>query len=107
MKYTKSIYPIIKKQILGKKLFLQEILCPDIAEKAVPGQFVHNLCIPLQQVCRVVAQGYELEEEEWALLEKINDTSYIIENYEGGCADPMKSWVEYGDQDYLVGHKGE
>ena len=73
----------------------------------VPGQFVHNLCIPLQQVCRVVAQGYELEEEEWALLEKINDTSYIIENYEGGCADPMKSWVEYGDQDYLVGHKGE
>ena len=73
----------------------------------VPGQFVHNLCIPLQQVCRVVAQGYELEEEEWALLEKINDTSYIIENYEGGCADPMKSWVEYGDQDYLIGHKGE
>ena len=43
MKYTKSIYPIIKKQILGKKLFLQEILCPDIAEKAVPGQFVHIL----------------------------------------------------------------
>ncbi len=43
MKYTKSLYPIVKKEILGKNLFRIDILCPDIADTAQPGQFVHIL----------------------------------------------------------------
>lgn len=43
MKYTKSLYPIVKKEILGKNLFKIDILCPDIAVAAQPGQFVHIL----------------------------------------------------------------
>lgn len=78
----------------------------DMAE-VTPGQFVYKLCIPLQQVCRVVAQELPMAEEEIALIEKINDISYVVENYEGGCADYMTSWVEAGDQDYLIAHKGE
>lgn len=43
MKYTKSLYPIVKKNILGKNLFRIDILCPDIAKNAQAGQFVHIL----------------------------------------------------------------
>lgn len=43
MKYTKSLYPIIKKDVLGKNLFRMDILCFDIANAAQPGQFVHIL----------------------------------------------------------------
>lgn len=72
-----------------------------------PGQFVYKLCIPLQQVCRVVAQELPLEPEEMELIENIGDSSYVVENYEGGCADFMTSWVEAGNQEYLIEHKGE
>lgn len=77
------------------------------AMDVTPGQFVFKLCIPLQQVCRVVAQELPLEEEEMALIEKIGDVSYVVENYEGGCADYMTGWVSAGNQDYLIDHKGE
>ena len=77
------------------------------AMDVTPGQFVFKLCIPLQQVCRVVALQLPLEEEEMALIEKIGDVSYVVENYEGGCADYMTGWVEAGNQDYLIEHKGE
>lgn len=43
MKYTKALYPIVKKAVLGKNLFRLDILCPDVAEAAQPGQFVHIL----------------------------------------------------------------
>lgn len=72
-----------------------------------PGQFVYKLCIPLQQVCRVVAQELPLEPEEMELIKNIGDPSYVVENYEGGCADFMTSWVEAGNQEYLIEHKGE
>lgn len=77
------------------------------AVDVTPGQFVFKLCIPLQQVCRVVAHELPLEEEEMALIEKIGDVSYVVENYEGGCADYMTAWVEAGNQDYLIAHKGK
>ena len=71
------------------------------------GHFVHNLCVPLQQVGRVVAQKLPLEEDQIALMEKIGDVSYVVENYESGCADNLKGWVEADETDYLVKHKGE
>ena len=77
------------------------------AMDVTPGQFVFKLCIPLQQVCRVVALELPMEEEEIALVSQIGDISYVMENYEGGCADYMTAWVEAGNQDYLIAHKGE
>lgn len=41
MKYTQGKYPIIKKNVIAKEIYSFEILCPEVAEIAVPGQFVH------------------------------------------------------------------
>lgn len=43
MEYTKSLYPIVKKEVLGKNIISMNILCPDIADAAEPGQFLHIL----------------------------------------------------------------
>jgi dihydroorotate dehydrogenase electron transfer subunit len=43
MKYTQALYPIVKKEVLGKHTLCLDILCPDIATVAQPGQFVHIL----------------------------------------------------------------
>lgn len=72
-----------------------------------PGKYAYKVCIPLQQIARVITDGCELAEEEITLLEKINTVDYIPENYQRGGADPMFAWVIYGDQQYLVEHQGE
>lgn len=41
MKYTQGKFPIIKKSVIAKEIYSFEILCPEIAEIAQPGQFVH------------------------------------------------------------------
>ena len=66
-----------------------------------PGKFAFKVCVPLQQIGRVVYDGCELTEEETEALEKINILSYIKENYQKGGADPMFAWVIYGNQEYL------
>lgn len=70
-----------------------------------PGKFAFKVCIPLQQIGRVVTEGCELTQDEKELLQKINVLDYIPEHYQKGGADPMFAWVIYGDQQYLVEHK--
>lgn len=41
MYYTQGLYPLIKKQCLAKNTFDFTVYCPDIAQKAQAGQFVH------------------------------------------------------------------
>ncbi len=41
MKYTQGQYPIIEKKTLAKEMYSFVILCPEVAEAAQPGQFVH------------------------------------------------------------------
>lgn len=41
MKYTQGKFQIIKKSVIAKEIYCFEILCPEVAEVAVPGQFVH------------------------------------------------------------------
>jgi len=72
-----------------------------------PGTFALKLCLPLQQVGRVVADGCELSEEEIATIEKINIISYVKENYQKGGSDPMVAWVVYGNSDYMQENMGE
>lgn len=77
------------------------------AAQVEPGKYAYKVCIPLQQIARVITDGCELTEEEITLLEKINTIDYIPENYQKGGADPMFAWVIYGNQQYLAEHQGE
>ena len=72
-----------------------------------PGQFAYKLCVPLQQIGRVIYDGCELTDEEIIKIEKINEFSYIKDNYQKHGADNMTSWVSYGDHEYLEQHKTE
>lgn len=72
-----------------------------------PGKLAYKLCVPLQQVGRVIADDCELTEEEVEKIEKINVISYVRENYQRHGADPMFAWVIYGNQEYLQEHIDE
>ncbi len=41
MKYTQGQYPILEKKTLAKEMYSFVILCPEVAEAAQHGQFVH------------------------------------------------------------------
>ena len=41
MRYTQGNYPIIRKENLSRNIFSYTICTPEIADLAVPGQFVH------------------------------------------------------------------
>ena len=69
--------------------------------------FVESVCIPLQQVARVICEDKTLTEEEWASVHKVIDTTYIKELYAPGFADNMKELVRAGHPEYLTEHKGE
>ncbi len=43
MKYTQNNYVLLEKQTLAKNIFDFTILCPDIADAASEGQFIHIL----------------------------------------------------------------
>ena len=43
MRYTQGKYPIITKSSIAAGIFDLTILCKEVAEIAVPGQFVHVL----------------------------------------------------------------
>lgn len=73
----------------------------------VQPDFVESICIPLQQVARVICEDKELTEGEWEDVHKIIDTTFIKELYAPGFADNMKELVRAGDPDYLTEHKGE
>lgn len=72
-----------------------------------PGKLAFKLCLPLQQIGRVIADDCELTEEEITAIEKVNVISYVKENYQRGGADPMFAWVIYGNQEYLEDNMGE
>lgn len=77
------------------------------AAEVEPGKLAYKLCVPLQQVGRVIADGCELTEEEIVTVEKINIISYVEENYQKHGADPMFAWVNYGNSKYLEDNIGE
>lgn len=72
-----------------------------------PGEYVYNMCIPLQQIGRVVVDGGELSAEEQQWLEGINTLDYIRAGYSTQGADPMFAWVLDGNREYFDSHQGE
>lgn len=75
--------------------------------QVVQPDFVESISIPLQQVCRVVAQGKELTPEQEALLNRVMNVSYIDDLYAEHISDNMKELVRAGNPEYLTRHKGE
>lgn len=73
----------------------------------LPGEYVYNMCLPLQQIGRVIANNGDIsvEEEQW--LTKINTIKYIKAGYNEGTVDPMFAWVLDGDSAYFDSHKRE
>lgn len=69
--------------------------------------FVESLCIPIQQIARVICEDKTLTDEEWESIHKVIDTTYIKELYAPGFADNMKELVRAGHPEYLEAHKGE
>lgn len=43
MKYTQGSYPIVEKRAIAEDTYSFTVKCPEIADAAVPGQFVHIL----------------------------------------------------------------
>lgn len=69
--------------------------------------FVESICIPLQQVARVICEDKELTSAQWESVHKVIDTTYIKDLYSPGFADNMKELVRAGNPDYLTEHKAE
>lgn len=58
--------------------------------------------VPMQQVARVVSQGYELEEEERQLLGEIFDLEQMAAQYTPGTVDPVKfNTFRYDKEPYI------
>ncbi|MCR5596222.1 MAG: DUF6020 family protein [Lachnospiraceae bacterium] len=69
--------------------------------------FAYNLPIPLQQIARVVAYNGDISAEDMAMIERINETDYLRNEYTPGGADPTEQWLIFGDSAYLESHKAE
>ena len=69
--------------------------------------FVESISIPLQQVCRVLAEGKELTLQQEELIHRVIDTTYIDQLYVEYFSDNMKELVRAGNPDYLTSHKGD
>ena len=72
-----------------------------------PGKYVYNMCMPLQQIGRVVAVGEDMTVDEINWLEKVNTLDYVRAGFDVQCADPMFAWVIDGDEEFFNTHKSE
>ncbi len=96
--------------VLSAAVILVSLLCSGPLMKAcsvAPGEYVYNMCMPLQQVGRVIATGEEIEPKQTEWLEKVNTLDYIRAGFDVQCADPMFAWVLDGDEEYFNSHKSE
>lgn len=88
MKYTQGKYILLKKSAIAKDIYSFEILCPEIAEIAKPGQFVHirvdgfTLRRPVS-ICGIDAEKgtlrivFEIRGEGTAVMAKLNEGELI------------------------------
>lgn len=92
--------PILAIVLLMKLVIMNayEVTQPDFAE---------SICIPLQQVARVICEDKELTPAQWESVHRVIDTTYIKELYAPGFADNMKELVRAGNPGYLAENKGE
>ncbi len=88
MKYTQGKYLIIGKSAIAKEIYSFEILCPEVAAIAQPGQFVHirvdgfTLRRPIS-ICGIDAEKgtlrivFEIRGEGTAVMAKLNEGDVV------------------------------
>ena len=69
--------------------------------------YVFNLCIPLQQIGRVIVDNEQMSDEQIKWLESVNSFEYIRAGYSTQGADTMTAWVVDGDKQFFDSHKSE
>ena len=113
---TVVIWLFMKRKTLKRYIVLSmavifiSVLCSGPVMKAckiAPGEYVYNMCMPLQQIGRVIALGEEITPEQTEWLEKVNTLDYVRAGFDLQCADPMFAWVLDGDEEYFDSHKAE
>ncbi len=82
----------------GPVLSMMNVSQPDLVE---------SLSIPVQQVARVISEGYALTDEEYDLLSQVVDVEEIPEIYQFYISDPVKNEIRSKNQQYLIEHKFE
>lgn len=70
-------------------------------------RYTEKLSVPIQQVSRVIHDGYELNDASDKAIDKILDTELIAEKYDPKISDPIKFSVSDESDAYLKEHKGE
>lgn len=113
---TVVIWLFIKRKTLKRYIVLSaavifiSVLCSGPLMKAckvAPGEYVYNMCMPLQQIGRVIATGEDITPKQREWLEKVNTLDYVRAGFDVQCADPMFAWVLDGDEEYFDSHKAE
>lgn len=83
--------------VKGPVMTANDVTQPDLIE---------SLCIPLQQISRVLVNDRALTGEQEELIHSVIDTTYIKELYAPGFADNMKELVRAGHPEVLAAKKG-
>ncbi len=65
---------------------------------------IESLCVPLQQIARVITDKYPIAESDRQLISHVVNIDYVDDLYNPGFADPLKELVRAGDEDYLDAH---
>ena len=85
LKYTQGKYILVSKKTLAKEIYDFEILCPDIAAVAAPGQFVN-----------VIADGYTLRRPiSICGIDKEKGTIRIVFEVRGKGTPPMNEIAKH------------
>lgn len=96
MKYTQGSYPILEKTAIAQDTFSFTLHCPEVAEIAQPGQFVH-----------ILPKGYGLRRPiSIAGIDRINGTLRIVFAVRGKGTDALAGLNkgDYMDMIAPVGH---
>lgn len=73
-----------------------------------PPDAAEGLCIPAQQIARVIVDGGELSQTDEELLRHVVDLDQVVQTYQPNYADFIKGLIrETGDQAYLTEHAGD
>ena len=90
--------------IFGFVIFLSFIMTHNVLEKldVKPTEFVESLSIPLQQISRVIKDGYSLNQKESAMINEVIETEQIRGMYLQHNSDPIKYLIRAKNTEQLI-----
>lgn len=101
IKYFKT-FSIISFLTIILSLLIVKFVYPMCGIKQT--EFVENLAIPIQQICRTVATDGNITDSQKELIEKVLPIKNIKENYKSLIVDPIK-WDDEFNEEYLENNK--